>query len=163
MTISIIAAVAENNVIGKDNDLIWHIPEDLKRFKRITTGKPVIMGRKTYESLPYKPLPKRRNIVITKDKNIQFEGVELVHSPEEAIKSCKNEEEIFICGGAAIYKHFIDKADKMYLTKVFEHFEGDTFFPNFDMRDWEIIMESELFSDSKSELKYQFIDFIRRK
>lgn len=163
MTISIIAAVAENNVIGKDNNLIWHISEDLKRFKIITSEHTVIMGRKTYESLPFKPLPKRRNIVITKNKDIRFEGAEIVNSPEEAINSCLNETEVFICGGAAIYKHFIDKADKMYLTKVFEHFEGDTFFPNFDMRDWEIIMESELFSDSKSELKYQFIDFIRRK
>ncbi len=162
MTISIIVAFAENNVIGKDNSLIWHISDDLKRFKRLTSGHSIIMGRKTYESLPFKPLPKRKNIVISSQKDLKFEGVIVVNNYEDALKECASEDEIFICGGASIYKHFIDIADKMYITKVYERFEGDTFFPQIDFDKWEVISQSEKIFDDKSKLKYSFIDYIRK-
>lgn len=158
MTISIIAAIAENNVIGKDNDLIWHISEDLKRFKRLTSGHTIIMGRKTYESLPFKPLPKRKNIVIS-TKDIKFEGALIANSIENAIKLCEGEDEVFICGGATIYNYFIKLADKMYLTKVHHKFVGDTFFPVFSEINWKVESKSEKFYDQKSDLNYSFIEY----
>ncbi len=163
MTISIIAAVAENNVIGNNNKLIWHISEDLKRFKKLTTGHSVVMGRKTYESLPFKPLPKRKNIVISSQKDLKFEGAVIVNSVKEALEECKNEEEIFICGGAEIYKLFLPVADKLYITKVHKSFEGDTFFPEPDLSEWKIGYKSEKFFDEKSDLHYTFSDFLRNK
>jgi len=161
MTISIIAAIAENNVIGKDNDLIWHISEDLKRFKKLTSGHAIIMGRRTYESLPFKPLPKRKNIIISSQKDLKFEGAIVVNSIEEAMKECDGEDEVFICGGATIYKHFIDIADKMYLTRIHHEFEGDTFFPVYSEDDWSIETQSEVLYDEKSDLNYTFVDYIR--
>ncbi len=163
MTISIIVAVAENNVIGNNNKLIWHISEDLKRFKKLTTGHPVIMGRKTYESLPFKPLPKRKNIVISSQKNLKFDGAVIVNSVNKALEECKKEKEVFICGGAEIYKLFLPLADKLYITKVHKTFEGDTFFPEPDFSKWKIGYKSEKFYDEKSDLYYSFSDFLRNK
>ena len=160
MTISIIAAIAENNVIGKNNDLIWHISEDLKRFKSITSGHTIIMGRKTYESLPFKPLPRRKNIVIS-SKNIKFEGAVTVKSPKEAIDLCKNEDEIFICGGAAIYEAFLPKAEKFYLTQVHESFSGDTFFPEINFDDWLILNSVDNKHDKKTGFRYSFKNMIK--
>lgn len=157
MTISIIAATAENNVIGFNNKLIWHISEDLKRFKRITAGHTVIMGRKTYESLPFKPLPKRLNIVISRKKKLKLKGAVVVSSPEEALKICKEDEEVFICGGATIYKHFIKSADKMYLTKIYHNFEGDTFFPEIKNEDWKLINKT----NSEDKYRFSFLDYER--
>lgn len=162
MTISIIAATAENNVIGQDNDLIWHISEDLKRFKALTSGKPIIMGRKTYESLPFKPLPKRKNIIISRKKNLDFKGAQVVSSIEKALNQCEEDDEVFICGGAEIYKQFMKRADRMFITKVYESFEGDTFFPEIDENLWIIENKSEIFQDEKSGIKFQFIDYIRK-
>ncbi len=159
MTISIIVALAENNVIGNNNDLIWHISDDLKRFKKLTSHKPIIMGRKTYESLPFKPLPNRKNIVITKNKNLVLEGAIVVNSPDEALKIIKFEEEVFICGGSEIYKHFLPKADKLYLTKVYNEFEGDTFFPKINYDRWKTFNSSGELFDEKSKLKYCFSDY----
>ena len=159
MTISIIAAVAENNVIGKDNDLIWHISEDLKRFKRLTSGHVIIMGRKTYDSLPFKPLPNRKNIVISNRKHIEFPGAVVVNSFEDALKECEGEDEVFICGGATIYNYFINIADKLYLTKVHKKFEGDTFFPEIEYDKWELESKSEKLKDKKSGLDYTFLNF----
>jgi len=159
MTISIIVALAENNVIGNNNDLIWHISDDLKRFKKLTSHKPIIMGRKTYESLPFKPLPNRKNIVITKNKDLVLEGAIVVNSPDEALKIIKSEEEVFICGGAEIYKHFLSKADKLYLTKVYKEFKGDTFFPKINYDRWKLFNSSGELFDEKSELKYSFSDY----
>ncbi|MCF6365014.1 MAG: dihydrofolate reductase [Bacteroidales bacterium] len=163
MTISIIAAIAENNVIGKDNDLIWHISEDLKRFKKLTSGHSIIMGRKTYESLPFKPLPNRKNIVISSQKNLILEGAVVVQSPEEAVKICEGEKEVFICGGATIYNHFINIANKMYITKVHHKFDGDTFFPEYTENDWRIESQSKKKYDKKSDLYFSFIDYIKQK
>lgn len=159
MTVSIIAAIAENNVIGKDNDLIWHISEDLKRFKKLTSGHPVIMGRKTYESLPFKPLPNRKNIIISSQKELKYKGAIIVNSVESAFQECQNDDEVFICGGATIYELFYPFSNKMYITKVHHNFEGDTFFPEVDYKKWEINYESEMFFDKKSGLYYSFIDY----
>jgi dihydrofolate reductase len=129
--ISIIVAVAANRAIGKDNDLLWHISEDLKRFKKITQGNQVIMGKKTFESLPKAPLPNRTNVVITDDRNDHFEGCVTVYSIEEAIDLCSEESESFIIGGGTIYKQFLPYASKLYITKVHRDFDADTFFPEY--------------------------------
>lgn len=155
MTISIIAALAENNVIGNDNKLIWHISEDLKRFKKLTSGKPIIMGRKTYNSLPIKPLPKRKNIVISRNKNLDFEGAVIVSDIDKALTECENAEEVFICGGAEIYKMFLPLADKMYLTRVHKNYKGDTVFPETDYSQWKLIDEIKV-EDNPS---YSFLNY----
>lgn len=140
--ISIIVAVAANNVIGCHNKLIWHISEDLKRFKRITSGHPVVMGRKTFESLG-RPLPNRQNVVITRDKSLAIEGVTVVNSLNDAVELFHVDEEIFIIGGGEIYKQSIDIADKMYITNVDQLPEGDTFFPEIDLSMWNETLREE--------------------
>jgi len=162
MTVSIIVAVAENNVIGKDNRLIWHLSEDLKRFKQLTLEHVVIFGLNTYQFLPRKPLPGRRNIVVSLDPELKFDGAVTVGSPEKALEISKDEEEVFICGGASIYKQFLPLADRIYLTKVLHAFEGDTFFPEINTEDWSVENESEIFTDEKSGLKFQFINFVKQ-
>jgi dihydrofolate reductase len=137
--ISIIVAVADNLAIGKNNDLLWHIPADLKRFKQITSGHPVIMGRRTFESLPRRPLPHRRNIVITDIRAEVIEGCEMAYSIEEAISKCDPGEENFIIGGASIYKQFLPVANKLYLTRVNKFFDGDVFFPEIDFSEWKLV------------------------
>ena len=122
-----VVAIAKNNAIGKDNQLLWHLPKDLKHFKEITSGHTIIMGRKTYESVG-KPLPNRRNIIITR-QNITIEGCEVVNSIEDALKLCAGEDEVFIVGGAEIYKQAMALTDRIYLTIVHHEFEGDTYFP----------------------------------
>ncbi|MEX2589969.1 MAG: dihydrofolate reductase [Chitinophagales bacterium] len=140
MKISSIAAVSENNAIGKDNDLMWHLPDDLKFFKKHTLGHPVIMGRKTYDSMG-KPLPKRSNIVLTRDKNFNAEGVEVFHDIATAIDRAKeiDGEEIFIIGGANIYKQSLDYCNRLYLTRIHAPFDGDVFFPEIDESKWKTI------------------------
>src|SRR6201996_5416501 len=125
MTVSIVVAISENHVIGKDNKLLWHLPADLKHFKEITTGHTVIMGRKTYESVG-KPLPNRRNIIITR-QNIKIAGCEVVNSIDSAIALCKDEEEVFIVGGSEIYKMAMPVTGRIYLTLVHREFEADSF------------------------------------
>lgn len=162
--ISIIVATAENNVIGGDNKLLWHISEDLKRFKSITMGKTLVMGRKTFESLPG-VLPGRKHIVITRDKefNPQHEQVEVIHSIDEIINKYRdNSVEVLIIGGGEIYKQLLPYTDKLYLTKVFKSFEGDTLFPEVNEMDWFVDFESEVITDEKSNIKYQFIDYTRK-
>lgn len=164
MSISIIAAVALNNVIGRDNSLLWHISDDLKRFKSLTLNKPIIMGRKTYESLPFKPLPKRRNIVVTRKPGTYFEGALVANSMQEAIETANaNNEEIFICGGAQIYEYFLPFADKIYLTKVFKEYEGDTIFPFVEYNLFEKTYDSGLLIDENTGLEYSFLNFTRKK
>lgn len=162
MTLSIIAAVAANRAIGKDNDLMWHISEDLKHFKKLTVGHSIVMGRKTFESFPVRPLPKRRNIIITRQADYHCPSCDIVDQPNKAIELCRGEEEVFIGGGAGIYAHFLNQADIMYLTHVHKAFEGDTFFPEFDSERWEIIAESETKTDAKSGLDFHFAEYIRK-
>ncbi len=132
--ISIIAAVAKNLAIGKDNKLLWHLPEDLKRFKEVTSGHPVLMGQKTYESLG-KPLPDRVNIIITLDKDYKAPGCVVTFSLDQALEEAKKTgaDEVFVIGGGSIYRQFLPIADKLYITEVDKEFEADTFFPDYSM------------------------------
>lgn len=133
--ISIIVAIAKNRAIGKDNKLLWHLPDDLKRFKKITEGHVVIMGQKTYESLPKRPLPRRTNIVLTDDEDFNPEGAIVVNSIQGALLEARRYNdfgEIFIIGGASVYRQFLPLADKLYITQIDKEFEGDVFFPVLD-------------------------------
>lgn len=141
MIISMIAAMSENRVIGKDNKLPWHIPDDLKHFKNTTLGKPVIMGRKTFESMGSKPLPNRLNIVLTQDKHFQAVGCIVVHSIDQALEAAKSAPEVMIIGGQKIYQQFLPLAARLYLSIVHRTVEGDTFFPELNEADWELSHE----------------------
>ena len=160
MIISMIAAMAKNNVIGIKNGLPWDLPADMKHFRETTSGKTVIMGARTFESIG-KALPKRRNIVITLDKNQIAEGAEIVFSLDEAIESCKNEGEVMIIGGASIYRQFLPKAQRVYLTVIDGEFEGDAFFPEMDMNEWKIVNEEKHEADEKNSHPYAFKVFER--
>lgn len=141
MKVSIIVAISQNDVIGNNNDLLWNIPRDLTRFKKITTNHVVIMGRKTYESLPIKPLPNRTNIVITSDMDYNDNGIYVAHNIDEALEIAIkyiHDDEIFVIGGGEIYKQFLPLCNKIYLTKIHEDFEGDTYFPEIDMDKFKI-------------------------
>ena len=161
MTIkSIIVATDENNAIGKDNNLLCHLPNDLKYFKSVTQGHPVIMGRKTFESLPKGALPNRRNIVITRNKALQFDRCEMVSSIEEAIALCQNEPEIFFIGGGSIYKEAMSIANKLYLTRIHHIFEdADTFFPKVDSSTWKEVCREDHEADEKHKYTYSFVTF----
>ena len=160
--ISIIVAIAENFAIGKNNDLLFHLPTDLKRFKSITTGHSLIMGRNTLLSLPKWPLPNRRHIVITDKKDDVFPGCEVDFSIEEAIEKVKDEKEAFVIGGGMIYKQFYPLAGKLYLTMVHQPFEADVFFPEIDFNEWEENEREDLF-DEKNDFKYSNINLQRKK
>lgn len=139
-TIALIAAMTAAGVIGKNNQLPWHLPEDLQYFKKVTSGKPIIMGRKTFESIG-RPLPQRKNIVLTQSKDFHFAGVSVVHSLEEAIKAAGDAAEIMVIGGAKVYEAFLPKASRLYLTLVHEAYSGDTYFPTLNPLEWETIEE----------------------
>jgi dihydrofolate reductase len=157
MTLSLLLAAAENNVIGKDNKLPWHLPNDLKYFKNLTWGMPVIMGRKTYESFG-KPLRGRRNIVITRNKDWKAEGVDMVNSIEEAIDLAKESavKEIFIIGGGEIFKTILPKADRIYLTRIHHSFEGDAYFPEIKENEWQLVKERRSEADEKNAYAHSF-------
>jgi dihydrofolate reductase len=157
MTLSLLLAAAENNVIGKDNKLPWHLPNDLKYFKNLTWGMPVIMGRKTYESFG-KPLRGRRNIVITRNKDWKGEGVDMVNSIEEAIELAKESavKEIFIIGGGEIFKTILPKADRIYLTRIHHSFDGDAFFPEIKENEWQLVNERRCEADEKNVYAHSF-------
>ncbi|MEW5845706.1 MAG: dihydrofolate reductase [Bacteroidota bacterium] len=138
MELSIIVAIAENGVIGGGNELLWHIPEDLKRFKRITSGRSVVMGRKTFESIG-KPLPNRRNIVITRNPEFRVEGIEVANSLNAALELTKTEDEVFIIGGGEIYRQALPLATKLYITRVHANYDGDTYFPEIPMQQWQLV------------------------
>jgi dihydrofolate reductase len=159
--ISIIVAIAENNAIGKDNKLLWHISEDLKRFKRLTTGHTVIMGENTYESLPVKPLPNRTNIVITHIPGKKFDNCETVYSIIEAIDRCPENDECFVIGGGSVYKQFLEIANRLYITRVHKEIEGDTFFPVIDTTLWKLIEKEEAVDDAKNNFKYNYETYLR--
>ena len=159
--LSLIVAVAENGAIGKNNDLLWHISADLKHFKALTTGHCIIMGRKTYESFPKRPLPNRRNIVITHGDGSGLEGCEVVHSVQEALEQCESDEQPFIIGGATVYRQFLPFVARIYLTRVFATFDADTFFPPIDTEEFREVSASEIFTDEKSGLRYQYLEYQR--
>ena len=159
--ISIIVAISANNAIGKDNQLLWHLPADLKHFKEITSGHPIIMGRKTYDSIG-RPLPNRRNIVITRNKELGIAGVEVVSSIAEAISLCANENEVFIIGGAEIYKHALPLTDCIYLTVVHQQYEADAFFPELNENEWTTIHQEYHEADEKNSVAYTFSTLERK-
>ncbi|QTE39456.1 dihydrofolate reductase [Mucilaginibacter gossypii] len=160
MILSIIVAIAKNHAIGKDNKLLWYLPNDLKHFKDVTTGHTVIMGRKTFDSVG-KPLPRRRNIVITRQA-ISIDGCEVVPTIEAAIELCKTEDEVFIVGGAEIYRQAIPLTNRIYLTIVDQDFEGDTFFPELNPDEWQEKDREDFEPDEKNKYKYSFITLERR-
>ncbi|WP_372752377.1 dihydrofolate reductase [Mariniflexile sp.] len=160
--LTIIVAAAENDAIGKDNKLIWHISDDLKHFKNLTNGHHIIMGRKTFESFP-KPLPNRTHVVITRNSNYKVpEGVILVNSLEAAIKACENDEQPFVIGGGEIYKQAISIADKIELTRVHESFDADTFFPKIDTTVWKQTANVFNKKDEKNQFDYSFLTYERK-
>lgn len=159
--LSIIVAIAQNNAIGKDNDLIWHISDDLKRFKALTSGHTVIMGRNTWNSLPRRPLPKRRNIVLTHSETFADEGAEVARSIQQVFDMVRDEEEAFIMGGAAVYRQFLPFVNRIYVTWVWQDFDADVFFPVIDLSVFNKISESELFTDQESGLRFSYAEYCR--
>lgn len=160
--ISIIVAIAENNAIGKNNDLLWHIPEDMKRFRQITSGHKIIMGKRTYESLPHRPLKDRTNIVISDIPGDRYEGAVMAYSIEEALEHCPVDEECFIIGGGMVYRQFLPLADKLYITRVDKPFDADIFFPEIDPETWEETSRYEG-TDKGFDFTYSFITYERKK
>jgi dihydrofolate reductase len=159
MTTSIVVAISQNHAIGKDNKLLWYLPNDLKHFKTITSGHTVIMGRKTYDSVG-KPLPNRRNIIITRQP-IVIEGCEVVNSIDAALALCRNEAEVFIVGGAEIYKQAMQLTDRIYLTIVHKEFDGDSYFPEIKATEWKETEREDYQPDEKNNLPYSFITLER--
>lgn len=160
--IIMIAAVAENNALGKNNDLLWHLPQDFKRFKEITSGHHIIMGRKTFESFP-KPLPNRTHVIITRQKDFEYQGCIVAQDLENAIAICPKNEDLFIIGGGEIYAQSILLADQLDITRVHHSFDADVYFPEIDHEVWELT--SEIFNpkDEKHLFDYTFQTFVRRK
>lgn len=160
--ISLIAAVAKNRAIGKDNQLLWHLPEDMRHFRETTRGKAVIMGRKTWESLPeaFRPLPGRHNIVVSRNAAYAAPGATLVTSLEEAIRLLGDDEESFVIGGEQLYRQAMPFAQRLYLTEIDQDFDADAFFPDFSPLDWE--EQSRETQTSASGLKYSFVRYQRR-
>lgn len=163
MIISIIVAISQNGVIGRDNQLIWHLPDDLKYFKKLTTGHPIIMGRKTFESIG-KPLPNRTSIVVTRNKDWQHDGLIVVNNIEEAIKVAKSiaTDEAFIIGGAEIYRSSLHFVDKIYLTQLHANFEGDTYFTIPNNAEWKEISRIPHLADEKHATAFDFIELVRQ-
>jgi len=159
MIVSAIVAIGENNAIGKNNQLLWHMPNDLKHFKEVTSGRTIIMGRKTFDSVG-KPLPKRRNIVVTR-QDITIHGCEVVKSVEDAIALCKGEDVVFIGGGAEIYKLAMPLTNRIYLTIIHKSFDADTFFPQIDKKEWKETSREDFQPDEKNPLPYSFITLER--
>lgn len=159
--ISLIAAVAKNRAIGKDGQLLWHLPEDMRYFRETTRGKPVIMGRKTWESLPdsFRPLPGRKNIVISRNPSYDAAGGTLVGSLEEALRQTEENEEVFVIGGADIYRQALPLAHRLYLTEVAQDFDADAFFPEYRGSEWKEVSRSE--QKSKSDIDFAFAVYQR--
>jgi dihydrofolate reductase len=163
MVISMIAAMANNRVIGLENKMPWHLPADLQHFKRITTGKPVIMGRKTFESIG-RPLPGRRNIIITRNSRYCAAGIEIVTTPEAALELVADLEEVMIIGGGNIYQQFLEHADRLYLTFIDLDIKGDTQFPDYQkVANWEIKEEESKQADEKNKSSYKFVTLYKIK
>ena len=166
MIVSLIAALASNRAIGKDNALLWQLPEDLRHFRETTRGKPVIMGRKTWESLPdpFRPLPGRHNIVVSRDPAYQASGATLAGSLDDALRQAAaqtNAEEVFVIGGEQLYRQALPLADRLYLTEIEQNFAGDVFFPDVQPHDWEEILRQP--GQASSGLRFAFVVYLRKK
>ncbi|RKL65475.1 dihydrofolate reductase [Salipaludibacillus neizhouensis] len=159
--ISMIAAMSENNVIGKDGKMPWHLPGDLQFFKQTTNGHSIVMGRKTFKSIG-RALPKRRNIVLTRNNDFSAEGVEVINNFSEMDKLVKDEEEFFVIGGATIYEQLLPLADRLYITKIHETFEGDTFFPDIDDGQWEVVASKKGKVDETNSHAHTFLTYERK-
>lgn len=155
MRISLIVAMGENQVIGADNRMPWHLPADLKRFRQITMGKPMLMGRKTYESIG-RPLPGRKNIILTSNPDYHAPGCVVVHSLEQAFQAA-DAEELMVIGGSALYRECLPIAERLYLTQIHREFVGDTFFPDFERAAWREVAREEVEADPDSGLSYSFL------
>jgi dihydrofolate reductase len=160
MSISFIFAMDRNRAIGKDNQLPWHLPADLKFFKTVTMGHPILMGRKTYQSIG-KPLPGRLNVVITQDPNFTAEGCEIVHSADEAAARFQ-QQELFVIGGAEIFRLFLPQADRMYITQIEHEFAADTFFPDVNIAEWTLVSSEQGVQDEKNPYLYYFQIYQRK-
>ena len=160
MRIALIAALAANGVIGRDNGLPWRLPADLAHFKALTLGKPVLMGRRTWESIG-RPLPGRINIVLTRDPGYRAEGARVVHSPEQALEVAAGSEELMVIGGEQLYRQMLDRADRLYLTEVKADVEGDAHFPGFDRRHWRELSRESHPRDARNEYDYDFVTLAR--
>ena len=156
MIISLIAAMGRNRVIGKDNALPWKLPADMKRFREITMGKPVIMGRKTFESIG-RALPNRTNIIMTRDADFLVDGCVVVHSPEDALRAAGDAEEVMVIGGSSVFEQFLPMANRMYLTMIDEDFQGQSLFPEFDSSEWREVERHEFGPDEKNIYSYTFL------
>jgi len=161
--ISIIVAVSDDWGIGWDNKLLWHIPEDLKRFKRLTIGRCVIMGKKTWESLPKRPLPGRKNIVLTDIPDECIDCSVTAYSVEDALSKCDRNEEIFIIGGGSVYRQFLPVADRLYITHVHKKALSDVFFPEIDKMQWVVMEKEEYVSDDDNRIPYTYVVYERRR
>lgn len=161
--ISIIAAIGKNNELGKKNQLLWSLPADLKHFKEITSGHPIIMGSKTFASIG-RPLPNRRNIVVTRDLNFKNENVEVVYSIDEALKLFENSnDEVFVIGGGEIYKQMINNADKLYITEVEAgDTDADTYFPTIDKNIWQETLRTKNIKDENNQYDFDFVEYIKK-
>lgn len=162
MNISIIVAIASNNAIGKDNDLLWHITADLKRFKKLTESHFIIMGKRTYFSLPRRPLPNRTSLIITDVTGEEIDDCLMAYSIEDAIEKMDKEKENFIIGGGSIYKQFMPYADKLYITRVHKDFEADTFFPDISDCEWQIVSKEDVNDDPQNDFTYTFEIYERK-
>lgn len=162
MIVSLVAALAENHVIGQDGDLPWHLPEDLKFFKRLTTGHPVVMGRKTFLEVGA-PLPHRTNVVITRSANFRAEGVRIAGSLDEALDPWRaTDEEVFVVGGGEIYRLALPRADRLYLTRIHGTVDGDTFFPPFDLSQWHLVSSEAHPADTRHAYPFTFERYERK-
>lgn len=160
-TVTIIAAASENDALGKDNGLPWHLPDDFKRFKKLTTGHHIIMGRKTFETFP-EPLPNRVHVVVTRDKSYKKFGAVVVHSLREALELAKNDDQPFIIGGGEIYKQSLEYADKIELTRVHGDVTADTFFPHIDENKWDLVNEEHHPKDDKHDYAFTYLTYLRK-
>ena len=160
MKISIIVAAAANNVIGRDGELPWQLPEDLKRFKQLTIGKPVIMGRLTYESIG-RPLPDRRNIVLSTCKGLNIDGCEVVDTPDAAIRLAGGAEEVMVIGGGGVYAQMLPMADRIYMTRIDATVDGDTFFPELNDKEWQVVDRVDFPADESRQFGFSFVTLDR--
>tara|TARA_R110002095_G_scaffold50644_4_gene44381 strand:- start:1680 stop:2162 length:483 start_codon:yes stop_codon:yes gene_type:complete len=156
--VSIIVAMADNRAIGKNNELLWHLPDDFKHFKAITMAKPILMGRKTYQSIG-RPLPGRKNIVVTRDAAFTADGVLVVNSIDAALDAAKEDAEVMVIGGASFYQQMLPLADRLYVTRVHHRFDADTFFPEIDADQWRLVEQTEHAADERHAFSFSFIEY----